>query len=64
MCGRQRLRLRFYLASEPTQAMRTRKTLADDWSCASLAQLAEHALRERMVVGLIPTGGFDQDDPP
>ncbi len=25
---------------------------------ASLAQLAEHALRKRMVVGLIPTGGF------
>ena len=25
---------------------------------ASLAQLAEHALRKRMVVGSIPTGGF------
>ena len=24
---------------------------------ASLAQLVEHALRKRMVVGLIPTGG-------
>ena len=27
-------------------------------SYASLAQLAEHALRKRMVVGSIPTGGF------
>ena len=27
-------------------------------SHASLAQLAEHALRKRMVVGSIPTGGF------
>ena len=27
-------------------------------SSASLAQLAEHALRKRMVVGSIPTGGF------
>ena len=27
-------------------------------SRASLAQLAEHALRKRMVVGSIPTGGF------
>ena len=27
-------------------------------STASLAQLAEHALRKRMVVGSIPTGGF------
>ena len=26
---------------------------------ASLAQLAEHALRKRMVVGSIPTGGFE-----
>ena len=26
-------------------------------SMASLAQLAEHALRKRMVVGSIPTGG-------
>ena len=25
---------------------------------ASLAQLAEHALRERTVVGSIPTGGY------
>ena len=25
---------------------------------ASLAQLAEHALRKRTVVGSIPTGGF------
>ena len=25
---------------------------------ASLAQLAEHALRKRMVVGSIPTGGY------
>ena len=25
---------------------------------ASLAQLVEHALRKRMVVGSIPTGGF------
>ena len=25
---------------------------------ASIAQLAEHALRKRTVVGLIPTGGF------
>ena len=28
---------------------------------ASIAQLAEHALRKRMVVGLIPTGGFHWD---
>ena len=27
-------------------------------SVASLAQLVEHALRKRMVVGSIPTGGF------
>ena len=27
-------------------------------ACASLAQLAEHALRKRTVVGSIPTGGF------
>ena len=27
-------------------------------TAASLAQLAEHALRKRMVVGSIPTGGF------
>ena len=27
---------------------------------ASLAQLAEHALRKRTVVGSIPTGGFSQ----
>ena len=27
---------------------------------ASLAQLVEHALRKRMVVGSIPTGGFWQ----
>ena len=26
---------------------------------ASIAQLAEHALRKRMVVGSIPTGGSD-----
>ncbi len=25
---------------------------------ASIAQLAEHALRKRMVVGSIPTGGY------
>ena len=29
-------------------------------SQASLAQLAEHALRKRMVVGSIPTGGFNR----
>ena len=29
-----------------------------DFSYASLAQLVEHALRKRMVVGSIPTGGF------
>ena len=28
---------------------------------ASLAQLVEHALRKRMVVGSIPTGGFSDD---
>ena len=28
---------------------------------ASIAQLAEHALRKRMVVGSIPTGGSDFD---
>ena len=27
---------------------------------ASLAQLVEHALRKRMIVGSIPTGGFLQ----
>ena len=27
------------------------------WQLASLAQLAEHALRKGMVVGSIPTGG-------
>ena len=27
-------------------------------ACASIAQLVEHALRKRMVVGSIPTGGF------
>ncbi len=30
---------------------------------ASLAQLAEHAPRERMVVGLIPTRGFPREAP-
>ena len=28
-------------------------------NAASIAQLAEHALRKRTVVGSIPTGGFD-----
>ena len=31
---------------------------------ASLAQLAEHALRKRMVVGSIPTGGFSEFEEP
>ena len=31
--------------------------LAENYN-ASIAQLAEHALRKRMVVGSIPTGGF------
>ena len=31
---------------------------------ASVAQLAEHALRKRMVVGSIPTGGFAACPPP
>ena len=30
-----------------------------DKSVASVAQLAEHALRKRMVAGSIPAGGFD-----
>ena len=29
---------------------------------ASLAQLAEHALRKRMVAGSIPAGGFFQEE--
>ena len=33
-------------------------TNSGELSSASLAQLAEHALRKRMVVGSIPTGGF------
>ena len=32
--------------------------MSQEFSEASLAQLAEHALRKRMVVGSIPTGGF------
>ena len=31
---------------------------AKQGASASIAQLAEHALRKRMVVGSIPTGGF------
>ena len=31
---------------------------------ASLAQLAEHALRKRMVVGSIPTGGWESVSSP
>ena len=31
-------------------------------SCASLAQLVEHALRKRTVVGSIPTGGYISAD--
>ena len=34
----------------------------DFLSAASLAQLAEHALRKRTVVGSIPTGGFAKTD--
>jgi hypothetical protein len=34
------------------------KRWAHRQSVASLAQLAEHALRKRMVVGSIPTGGL------
>ena len=33
------------------------------WSDASLAQLAEHALRKRMVMGSIPIGGLYSDMP-
>ena len=33
-------------------------------SYASLAQLAEHALRKRMVVGSIPTGGWESVSSP
>ena len=33
-------------------------TNSGELSSASLAQLAEHALRKRMVVGSIPTGGL------
>jgi hypothetical protein len=47
----------------PTKATHTRsmlgaiQVLSKNGSCASLAQLAEHALRKRTVVGSIPTGG-------
>ena len=39
-------------------------TLGQEAVSASLAQLAEHALRKRMVVGSIPTGGFSEFEEP
>ena len=39
------------------QAMSKSTKLKLSLAYASLAQLAEHALRKRMVVGSIPTGG-------
>ena len=56
------------LAGHPSMHARTQRLkvqhslqlcmLAAPFITASLAQLAEHALRKRMVVGSIPTGGW------
>ncbi len=48
---------RYCLQDEGFQAILCKP---ETWSAASLAQLVEHALRKRMVVGAIPTGIFEE----
>ena len=56
--SRVRLRARALASCAPVESARKRDAQRSFFTIASLAQLVEHALRKRTVVGSIPTGGY------